>query len=122
MKREAREGQCLTDMALIITGAVEGVWTLALRNGLSVTSALAQGQMIEYEADDVEDTRVAGKYASEGICPALAITDAALEALLKGESEERHGYRRPNEPEVDDPGEQSTRAQIFAAAFEAVFA
>ncbi|MCM1311110.1 MAG: hypothetical protein NC301_08845 [Bacteroides sp.] len=108
-------------MALMITGTVEGVWTLAARNGLSVTEALAHGQELEYEADDVEDARTVEKYASEGICPALAITDAALARLIAGVTGEGK-EAEPDMPEADDAGEQSTRAQIFAAAFEAVFA
>ena len=43
MRTRSKEGQSLVDVALMTTGATEGVWALALRNGLSVTEALAYG-------------------------------------------------------------------------------
>ena len=48
MKTLAREGQCLVDIALAATGSVEGVWALALRNGLSVTGEISHGAEIAW--------------------------------------------------------------------------
>lgn len=119
MKTVAREGQCLVDIALAATGSVEGVWALALRNGLSVTGEIDYGTEIAWEAGDVADARIAGKYATEGICPATAVSEKTLAALLG----------RPVITQVPDymtikadpVRKQQTRAAVFAGAFTAAF-
>ncbi len=120
MKTLAREGQCLVDIALAATGSTEGVWALALRNGLSVTGELGHGAEITWEAGDVADARVAGKYASEGICPATAVSERTLAELLG-----RPAARPLPDWEIiktDPVREQQTRAAVFAGAFTAAFA
>lgn len=119
MKTTAREGQCLVDIALAATGSVEGVWALALRNGLSVTGELGHGTEIAWEAGDVADARVAEKYAAEGICPATAVNEQTLAGLLdKPMAAPRPDY----ETIVADPVKtQPTRAAVFTGAFTAAF-
>lgn len=121
MITRAREGQCLVDVALEVTGTVEGAWTLALQNGLSLTGGLEQGQEIAYEADSMEDTRVASRYASEGIHPATAISDETLRWLIEGERAQK---KAPAYSEItsDAVAPQSTRASVFAGEFTATFA
>lgn len=121
MITRAREGQSLVDVALEVTGAVEGAWTLALQNGLSLTGDVEQGQEIAYETDSMEDARVASRYASEGIHPATAVSGKTLDWLLNGE---RTATRRPSHALIvaDEVAPQSTRASVFAEAFTATFA
>jgi hypothetical protein len=121
MITRAREGQCLVDVALEVTGAVEGAWTLALQNGLSLTVGLEQGQEIAYEADSMEEARVASRYASEGIHPATAVSESTLRWLTEGEpiSERIPAYE---DIRTDDVVPQSTRASIFTEVFTATFA
>lgn len=117
MRTETRHGQCLADVAIERLGALEGVWTLALRNGLSVTSELTTGQGLEWMPEDVEDARMAALYASEGIHPATEITAPALAALLSLPDE------KPGTDIGDEPGEEpNTMAKVFAAAFGSEFA
>lgn len=119
MKTTAREGQCLVDIALAATGSVEGVWALALRNGLSVTGELGHGTEIAWEAGDVTDARVAEKYAAEGICPATAVSGKTLAGLLV-----KPVIITPPDWEIilaDPVKKQPTRAAVFAGAFTAAF-
>ncbi len=119
MKTTAREGQCLVDIALAATGSVEGVWALALRNGLSVTGELGHGTEIAWEAGDVTDARVAEKYAAEGICPATAVSEKTLAGLL-----DKPVIIIPPDWEIipaDPVKKQQTRAAVFAGAFTAAF-
>ena len=119
MKTTAREGQCLVDIALAATGSVEGVWALALRNGLSVTGELGHGTEIAWEAGDVTDARVAEKYAAEGICPATAVSEKTLAGLL-----DKPVIIIPPDWEIipaDPVKNQQTRAAVFAGAFTAAF-
>lgn len=119
MKTTAREGQCLVDIALAATGSVEGVWALALRNGLSVTGELGHGTEIAWEAGDVADARVAEKYAAEGICPATAVSEKTLAGLL-----DKPVIIIPPDWEIilaDPVKKQPTRAAVFARAFTAAF-
>ena len=66
----AKDRQNLVDLALMLTGSVEGVWALAERNDLSVTDWLTHGQRIKWDETDVVDPSVVERYAAEGICPA----------------------------------------------------
>lgn len=66
----AKDRQNLVDLALMLTGSVEGVWALAERNSLSVTGRLTHGQQIKWDETDVVDPSVVERYAAEGICPA----------------------------------------------------
>lgn len=119
MKIETREGQCLVDIALITTGATEGVWALALRNGVSVTGALPHGTEIAYEGEDIEDSRIVSRYAAEGICPATEVTGTTLQWLLNAPN----AHRKPmyEELKTDEVEPQSTRASVFTGEFTTAF-
>lgn len=119
MKIQSREGQCLVDIALAVTGATEGVWALALRNGVSVTGQIDCGTVIDYENEDVEDARTAERYATEGICPATGVSDRLLAWLLDRRTVETH----PDYASIkaDAVKAQATRAAVFAGEFTATF-
>lgn len=122
MRATAREGQCLMDMALRLTGSAEGIWALCERNGLGLTEDLQLGQEVEWEAEDVEDSRVAAKYESEGIWPSTAVTEALMEELTGAEKliESVPAWAEIKADPVRKA--QSTRAQIHEGAFTATFA
>lgn len=89
MIARAKDGQSLVDIALMVTGSAEGVWALALRNGMSVTGKLGHGAAIVYESEDIEDARTASRYEAEGICPATEVSEALLAELLNTPKEDK---------------------------------
>lgn len=118
----AKDGQSLVDLALMMTGATEGVWALALRNGVSVTWELGHGAAIAYESEDIEDARTASRYKAEGICPATEVSDKTLVWLMN----ELVVEKRPDYEmiETDEAVPQSTKAVrwgVFADEFEKTF-
>lgn len=70
-------------MAIQVLGSAMGVFTLAERNGMSITDRLYDGQVLEYDLGDIEDSRTAELVASRGICPATEIPASDEKALLK---------------------------------------
>lgn len=119
MIARTRDGQSLVDVALMTTGATEGVWALALRNGVSVTEVLTHGAEVAWESEDVENARTASRYEAEGICPATEVSESTLAWLLNERVEEK----RPafEEIKVDKVKAQSTRARVFTDEFTAAF-
>ena len=83
MKITVQDRQCLLDIGLEITGAMEGAMRLALRNGLPLTAELAAGQILEYEAEDIVDAQIAGVYALERIVPATDLAADIQDTLLQ---------------------------------------
>lgn len=119
MRIQSREGQCLVDIALAVTGTTEGVWALALRNGMSVTGKMDCGTVIDYENEDVEDARTIERYAAEGICPATGVSDRLLAWLLdKCTVDTLPDY---SDIKADAVKAQATRAAVFAGEFTATF-
>lgn len=119
MIARAKDGQSLVDIALMVTGATEGVWALALRNGMSVTGAIECGDEVLWESEDVEDARTARRYGAEGICPATEVSERVLADLLNEPIVERKAAY-----EViiaDEVAPQSTRASMFTGEFTATF-
>lgn len=53
MEIKVKDRQSLIDIAIIALGSAEGVFSLVKRNGLSLTDTLTDGQVLEYEADDI---------------------------------------------------------------------
>ena len=110
MKTTVKDGQSLIDIALITTGSVEGVWSLALRNGLGLTEDVVYGQTIDWE---VREAAVEHLFAT-------AVSDGAIDKLLRVDIPE---VKPPYELIVSDkPKRQPTRAQIFTGEFTAAFA
>lgn len=114
-----KEEQSLVDIALMTTGSTEGVWALALRNGISVTEALTYGTEIAYEGEDIEDARTASRYEAEGICPATEVSEATLIWLLNAPQPRRKLAHEEIKADEVDP--QSTRAAVFSGEFTASF-
>ncbi len=56
-----------------VTGSAAGVFALAERNGISITDRLVEGQVLVYDAQDVEDAHTAQLMQSRGIVPATEI-------------------------------------------------
>lgn len=119
MIARVKDGQSLVDLALIVTGTVEGVWALALRNGLSVTGTMDYGQEVAWESEDVGDARTANRYEAEGICPATEVSERILAELLNAPMVVR---KAAHEMIVaDEVVPQSTRASVFTGEFTATF-
>lgn len=83
MKVAVKNRQCLTDIALQVCGSVEAVFSLAERNGLSITDELAVGQILIYEPTDIEDKRVVAALAADGVCPVGAADEKTLRSLFE---------------------------------------
>lgn len=83
MKVTVKDRQSLLDVAIQVLGSAEGVFALAERNGISITDRLTDGQVLEYDLGDIEDTRTAELVAARGICPATEIPASDEKALLK---------------------------------------
>lgn len=90
MQLTVKDRQSLPDIALLALGSLAGVFSLAVRNGLSVTAALADGQTIDYELEDVVSDSVRSAYSLQQICPATDIDPAEYRELLY-----QTGTRRP---------------------------
>lgn len=119
MIARAKDGQSLVDIALMVTGSAEGVWALALRNGLSVTGAIECGDEVQWESEDVEDARTASRYEAEGLCPATEVSELTLSYLLNAPIEKRKAAHEIIE--ADEVAPQSTRASVFTGEFTAAF-
>ncbi len=76
MEIRALEGQSLLDIALIVYGATEGAWNLALDNDLSLTDNLIPGQIVAYYPEKIINKQIVEYYRTNGIKPATALTQA----------------------------------------------
>lgn len=119
MIARARDGQSLVDIALMVTGSAEGVWALALRNGLSVTGAIECGDEVQWESEDVEDARTVSRYEAEGIYPATEVSERVLANLLNEPIVKRKAAHEIIVADAVVP--QSTRASVFTGEFTAAF-
>ena len=69
--------QTLFDIVIQVCGGLENVFSIALRNGLSITGDLYAGQQIEITPGDISQKRVASYLAARNIRPATALTSAS---------------------------------------------
>lgn len=95
MQLIVKDRQSLPDIALLALGSLAGVFSLAVRNGLSVTASLADGQAVCYELEDVVSDAVRSAYALQRISPATDIDRADYLELLY-----QTGTPRPPEKRV----------------------
>lgn len=86
-----KDRQSLWDISVQYLGGVEGVFTLAARNGLSVTGRLGDGQVLEWEIADIVNLAVQSAYAVRGIVPATDIAEAEYQELLSATSTKAGG-------------------------------
>ena len=104
MQLTVKDRQSLPDIALLALGSLAGAFSLAVRNGLSVTASLADGQQIEYELEDVVSDAVRSAYALQRICPATDIDPAEYRELLYATGTTRPLKKRvPVNPETTIP-------------------
>ena len=82
MQLSVKDRQTLPDIALLALGSLAGIFSLAVRNDISVTATLADGQTIDYELDDVISDAVRSEYALRHISPATDIDRADYMELL----------------------------------------
>lgn len=81
-----RDRQSLWDIAVQYLGGVEGVFSLAARNGMEVTSRLKDGQTLEWENGDVVVAAVRTAFSLRGIIPATDIDERDYQELLAATS------------------------------------
>lgn len=83
MKVTVKDRQSLLDVAIQVLGSAEGVFALAVRNGISITDRLTDGQMLEYDLGEIIDTLTADLIAARKICPATEIPAKDEKELLR---------------------------------------
>jgi hypothetical protein len=67
--------QSLLDISIQVYGSIAQAFDLALANGLSITSVLEPGQVLETPDLETENADIRDYYAANGIKPATAIRD-----------------------------------------------
>lgn len=68
-----KDRQTLLDIAIAAFGSAAGVFAFVRRNGISLTSALKDGQTLTYEAADIIAPAIRDAYEVGGISPATDI-------------------------------------------------
>lgn len=86
MELTVRDRQSLWDIAVQYLGGVEGVFSLAARNGIEVTDRLNDGQLLEWENEDVVVAAVRTAFSLRGIIPATDIDERDYQELLAATS------------------------------------
>ena len=84
MEIKVKDRQSLFDIAIQYLGSIEGVWTLAERNNISITDELEDGTILKYDSADIIDTKVADHYERERLSPATDISEQEINTLLYG--------------------------------------
>ena len=64
-----KDRQTLLDIAIATFGSAAGVFAFVRRNGISLTSALKDGQALTYEAADIIAPAIRDAYEVGGISP-----------------------------------------------------
>ncbi len=82
MEVTVKDRQSLFDIAVQCLGGVEGVFALAGRNGAGITDRIGDGEVLEWDSDDVVDGTVRTFYSNRDLSPATEITDDELAVLL----------------------------------------
>ncbi len=82
MQITVNDRQSLPDIALRALGSLAGIFALAVRNGISITAQLTDGQQLNYELEDVVSLSVRQAYAVQSIMPATDIDRADYLELL----------------------------------------
>lgn len=70
MEVTVKDRQSLFDISVQCLGGIEGVFSLAERNGLGITDRLSDGQVLTWEVADTVNAKVQQEYALRGIVPA----------------------------------------------------
>lgn len=68
-----KDRQTLLDIAIATFGSAAGAFAFVRRNGISLTSALKDGQALSYEAADIIAPAIRDAYEVGGISPATDI-------------------------------------------------
>ena len=77
-----KDSQTLLDIAIATFGSAAGVFAFVRRNGISLTSALKDGQALTYEAADIIAPAIRDAYEVGGISPATDIDRTSYLRLL----------------------------------------
>lgn len=69
-----KDRQSLLDIAIQYLGSVDGVFSLAERNGLGITDRLNDGQQLYYDLSDTVNEKVASYFSAATVSPATDIS------------------------------------------------
>lgn len=145
MKIIVKDRQTLADLAIQELGGLSGLVHLAERNGLSITSELHDGMVLEYDATDVVSIRVVTQLSKQGVSPATEIDYEDYQLLLgattpggsfgsqldpAGEEDNGIEIEKIDEllgllasgKEPDSPTSEVWLTQVFDKTFDIVFA
>lgn len=78
MEITALHNQSFLDISIQHTGSVENAFAIAVANGLSVSSTLTAGMVLDIPGDAKKDTDVLYYYTTKNLHPATAIADAVV--------------------------------------------
>lgn len=70
MKVTVLQNQTLIDIALQVYGSVEGVYTLAVENGINVTDDIAEGDQLNYDIANIVNKNTVSYLKNNQIYPA----------------------------------------------------
>lgn len=82
MEVTVKDRQSLFDISVQCLGGIEGVFSLAERNGLGITDRLSDGQVLTWEVADTVNAKVQQEYTLRGIVPATDMEVSEWNALL----------------------------------------
>lgn len=82
MEVTVKDRQSLFDISVQCLGGIEGVFSLAERNGLGITDRLSDGLVLTWEVADTVNAKVQQEYALRGIVPATDMEVREWNALL----------------------------------------
>lgn len=87
MEVTVKDRQTLADIAIQVLGSFEGIFNLAVRNELSITVKLSDGDTLQWDTEDIVNTTVREKYDALGLTPATDINDADYNELITATDE-----------------------------------
>lgn len=87
MEVTVKDRQTLADIAIQTLGSVEAIFNLAVRNQLSITAELDDGDTLQWDIEDIANTHVREKYAALRLYPATDISSADYDELITATDE-----------------------------------
>lgn len=87
MEVTVKDRQTLADIAIQTLGSFEAIFNLAVRNQLSITTELNDGDALQWDTEDIVNTPVREKYAALRLYPATDISSADYEELITATDE-----------------------------------
>lgn len=113
----AKDRQTLLDIAIVSLGSAAGVFALVKRNGISLTSKLADGQALTYEAADIIALAIRETFDVRGLSPATDIDRTEYLQLLAATGST---VQLPNKITAEQPTEQPDSSLVIDPLEDAI--